>query len=200
MQLYSLLKKLHYLFGHVKKQTNVRHCITTRKKVSVHCRCWYGSFLTILCLHVSCLKEMRSTREKWLTASLPFVLDMTCTVPLSFSHTVFLRTPVWAMLSVSFTAASLPLLPQKSKPLPLSFFSSLTHLRLRLGSWRRRWSRPLQQSTRSPWTYKGKTVFHLFLCFHPPKLLLKTLIYLTDLVLKSLITWKCYLDESGHVL
>ena len=89
-------------------------------------------------------------QEKWLTASLPFVLDVTSTVPPSFGFIFLLQIYVWAMLSVSFTAVTPPpplllllIFPRQSTPVILFFFSWLTHLHWRSGSWRKRWSRPL---------------------------------------------------------
>lgn len=74
---------------------------------------------------------------------------------------------VWAMSPVSFIGIRPPLLPliwtRHSKPLLLSPSSWSTRLHWRSGSWRRRWSRPLQLWTRSPPNYGGKAVFLILL-------------------------------------
>lgn len=150
-------------------------------------------------------------QEKWLTASLPFVLDVTSTVPPSFAFIFSLQIYVWAMLSVSFTAVPPPpprllllIFPRQSAPLIPFLFSWLTHSHWRSGSWRKRWSRPLQQWTRSPLTYEGRAVIHFISLFlphfsHSSPTLSSAWVVLIFFIPDN-IEILCHLDEAGHVL
>lgn len=150
-------------------------------------------------------------QEKWLTASLPFVLDVTSTVPPSFAFIFSLQIYVWAMLSVSFTAVPPPpprllllIFPRQSAPLIPFLFSWLTHSHWRSGSWRKRWSRPLQQRTRSPLTYEGRAVIHFISLFlphfsHSSPTLSSAWVVLIFFIPDN-IEILCHLDEASHVL